>query len=125
MNKKSKIYSLKIFISCFIFAGICACECEFQEIITGDLPDGIVGKNYNATIDVKTENCNVQSKYAWIVSGELPPGISMSDEGQLTGKPALKGVYTFTVTIEICFSENTDCHEKSKGFFIEVVEENP
>ena len=37
------------------------------------------------------------SPYVTLASGKLPPGISMSDNGDLSGKPTSLGAFTFTV----------------------------
>ncbi len=124
--KKQILIGIKLFLLMFLLLGLAACECEFKDITTDGLPTGTVGRAYNANINIETENCSVDRQRTWIISGELPPGIALSDNGNISGTPALAGLYTFTVAVEVCFeTESGNCHEKSKGFLIEVVDPNP
>jgi len=60
------------------------------------LPNGKYGSAYN------TQNLKVtggKGKYSFSVSkGSPPPGISLSDNGTLSGTPTVVGAYSFTVT---------------------------
>src|ERR1700730_15714318 len=61
------------------------------------LPPGTVGLNYSA---VQLTATGGQSVYSWIVlSGTLPPGISLSSGGMVSGAPTAAGTYTFTVQV--------------------------
>ena len=63
-------------------------------IVTATLPDAAVGVNYVQTIQASGGT----SPYLFsISSGFLPPGITFSSTGILTGVPTTDGVYTFSV----------------------------
>jgi len=59
------------------------------------LASGTVGTTYNQTISASGGN----APYQFVISsGALPPGLSLSAIGQLSGTPATTGSSTFTVT---------------------------
>lgn len=66
------------------------------EIVTDSLPDGTAGDPYDQTL----EATGGEPPYDWqIVSGNLPPGISLSEDGDLSGTCFDAGIYTFTVRV--------------------------
>jgi streptogramin lyase len=49
------------------------------------------------------------SPYAWSVqSGQLPPGLTLSTDGQITGTPLLSGIFEFTVRVTDTLSATAD-----------------
>lgn len=63
-------------------------------IVTATLPDAAVGFNYVQTIQASGGS----SPYLFSVSsGSLPPGITFTSTGILSGVPTTDGIYTFTV----------------------------
>ncbi len=66
-------------------------------ITTSSLPTATVGASYSATIAVSG---GVPPYYIMVTSGSLPPGISLSSTGALSGTPNSAGTYTFTVDAE-------------------------
>ena len=63
---------------------------------TASLPHGAVGVAYSATLAAT----GGKAPYRWDVSvGSLPPGLSLSGSGQLTGKPTADGPFSFTVRV--------------------------
>jgi hypothetical protein len=79
-------------------------------------PSGVVGNSYNATIFVSGGS----GSYVFSAPPPLPPGVSLSTDGVLTGIPILKGCYTFDVfvldTTTRCLTRRTiticiDCPE--------------
>ena len=64
-------------------------------ITTESLPDGEVGTAYSQTL-VATGNDTI----TWSVSDTLPAGLSLSEDGKITGTPTTAGTSTFTVTAE-------------------------
>jgi hypothetical protein len=63
-------------------------------IITTTLPTGAIGVPYTASLQATGGS----SAYQWAVSGgQLPPGISLSLQGVLSGTPAAGGTFSFTV----------------------------
>ncbi len=81
---------LVLVLSCGILAG---CAGDVVTITTPALPDGRVGEPYDFQIMADGDD-------AWsVVTGTLPPGISLSADGRLTGVPLLAGDFAFTVRI--------------------------
>jgi probable HAF family extracellular repeat protein len=65
-------------------------------ITTASLANGTVGTSYSKTLTA-TGGASPYT-YTWVVSaGSLPPGLTLSSAGALTGKPTANGYYTFTV----------------------------
>jgi hypothetical protein len=68
---------------------------------SGTLPQGIVNSSYASTQLNATGG--FQPYTSWIVvapgTGTLPPGLSLSTNGQLTGTPTTAGTYPFTVQV--------------------------
>ncbi|MEM2051050.1 MAG: putative Ig domain-containing protein [Thermoproteota archaeon] len=65
-------------------------------ITTESLPDGQVWSSYFAVL---TASGGVPP-YLWsIQTGSLPPGLSLSNDGYITGTPTAEGTYTFTVKV--------------------------
>jgi hypothetical protein len=63
-------------------------------IITLSVPEGEVGLAYSATLSATGGT----PPYSWSVqAGALPPGLSLSAAGAISGTPALEGDYTFKV----------------------------
>ncbi len=67
-------------------------------ITTTSLPSGTTGVAYNATLMA----AGGQPPYTWSLSGgtTLPPGLTLSDNGVITGTPLMPGPYQFTVQVQ-------------------------
>jgi len=64
--------------------------------IAGTFPDGFIGLNYNQVIAA----FGGTPPYSWtIASGTLPPGLSLSSFGFMTGTPTQLGVYNFVLQV--------------------------
>ena len=83
------------------------------EIITNNLPDAYEGTSYSANLT----SIGGSGSYTYsLVSGNLPPGLSLSASGQITGTPPTdsgcsEDVYSFSVKVDSCTSY-------TKGFSI-------
>jgi hypothetical protein len=65
--------------------------------ITATLPGGTVGVAYNA----KLTATGGTPPYTWsIVSGTLPPGLSLAADGTVSGTPTAAGTYQLTVQVD-------------------------
>jgi YVTN family beta-propeller protein len=65
-------------------------------VTTGSLPSGTVGSAYSATL----AGSNGVTPYSWTVTaGSLPPGLTLSSSGTITGTPTASGTSTFTVQL--------------------------
>jgi hypothetical protein len=74
---------------------VCAAGCPPVTLAPTTLPNATVGAAYTQTLVASGGT----APYAYTVSaGALPPGLSLSGAGQLSGNPTAAGSYTFTVT---------------------------
>jgi hypothetical protein len=65
-------------------------------IATTSLPAGIVGTAYSQTLTAT----GGKKLFSWSVPpGALPPGLSLSAAGMITGTPTTAGTFSFTVTV--------------------------
>jgi hypothetical protein len=87
-----------------------ACESCDLAIVTGTLPDGVVGRAYYFELE---EDCG--GDIWFLADGSLPPGISLTGEGELVGTPSRAGEYFFTVGLEDFYG-----HQVVKGFSLDV-----
>ncbi len=68
-------------------------------VTTTSLPQGMAGQPYPTT---QLMAANGEPPYSWaIISGSLPPGLTLSDTGVISGtpSPAAAGVYAFSVQV--------------------------
>lgn len=66
-------------------------------ITTSSLLEGTVGIYYNQVLSANEGT----PPYKWsVVSGQLPPGLSLTAYGELLGNPTRSGNYSFTVRVE-------------------------
>jgi len=66
------------------------------QITTGSLPAGTVKVKYSTTLRASGGN----TPYKWSVSsGQLPPGLRLRSTGVLSGRPKVKGTFTFTTKV--------------------------
>ncbi|MEK6301846.1 MAG: putative Ig domain-containing protein [Acidobacteriota bacterium] len=65
-------------------------------IATTSLPDATVGVSYSRTLVAS----GGRPEYAWLVeSGALPPGLSMSQSGGISGTPSTGGTFNFSLRV--------------------------
>jgi hypothetical protein len=73
------------------------------DILTESLPYFFIGQSYN----VQIQACCGTAPYTFTVySGSLPPGLSMSSSGLITGTPTTSYHDTFCVTV----TDSVGCH---------------
>ncbi|RLC74381.1 MAG: hypothetical protein DRI61_16745, partial [Chloroflexi bacterium] len=78
------------------FAGGTELPPEPLNINTPGLPSGTVGTSYSYILSASGGT----SPYTWsLKSGSLPDGLSLNDNGVISGKPTVSGTYTFTVKV--------------------------
>jgi hypothetical protein len=62
-------------------------------ITTTTLPNGMSGTAYSQTLSATSS-----TPVTWTIeTGELPTGLNLSEEGQITGTPSVSGTFVFTV----------------------------
>jgi len=65
-------------------------------IATVNVNDGVVGRSYSSTLSASGGT----QPYRWfMVGGTLPPGLSFSSNGAITGTPSFSGSFTFAVQV--------------------------
>ncbi|MFH1129077.1 MAG: putative Ig domain-containing protein [Candidatus Omnitrophota bacterium] len=65
-------------------------------IFNSFLPNGTVGQDYNTGLQV----VNGTPPFMWqIVSGSLPGGLTLSNDGKISGTPTAQGIFSFTVKV--------------------------
>ncbi len=69
-------------------------DCSTVTLAPTSLPSGTMGTSYSQTI---TASGGTVPYTFIIVSGSLPPGLSLLGDGTLSGVPSLYGTYNFTV----------------------------
>ncbi|MBQ3470977.1 MAG: putative Ig domain-containing protein, partial [Clostridia bacterium] len=78
-------------------------------IITDSLNKGSIGVAYNAQLSGATPD---KSELKWTVdSGELPPGLSLTQSGQIPGTPTTAGTYKFKVKMTATGDGTSDTKE--------------
>jgi len=74
---------------------VCAAACPIITLSPTTLPNGVVGTPYSQTISASGGT----APYTFTVTaGALPPGLTLSLAGLLSGTPTTIGTFTFTVT---------------------------
>ena len=69
---------------------------ETLELVTDELPDAPPGLPYSQML----EATGGDGTYFWsVIGGALPDGLSLSDDGAITGTPTVEGVFTFNVVV--------------------------
>ncbi len=96
-----------------LLLGVAGCGDQVDVIIiTETLPNGQVNVAYFVVLEVEGDGDEFL-----IISGDLPPGISLSGNGELFGTPTLDG--TFTVEV-LDLSDGIIIDRASKGFAIVI-----
>ncbi len=65
-------------------------------ITTTTLPNGAADQDYDAGITFSEST----GPYTWSIQGALPPGLSLTQDGELLGTPSSPGCYAFIVRID-------------------------
>jgi hypothetical protein len=67
------------------------------QFVTKTLPDGLAGEPY----EVRLKASGGTPPYAWTLApqSKLPPGLTLSNNGLISGTPNLPGVFTFTIEL--------------------------
>jgi hypothetical protein len=81
---------------------------------TTSIPAAALNQPYSVTFDASGGT----APYAWsLASGTLPPGVALSNEGELAGTPAAAGQYPFTVQ-----AADATGHSQTAPFTINVAD---
>ncbi len=99
----------------------CGDSCVHVRITDDSIPDGRKGVVYmfNLQADSGCDSSYDSESFTWsMVSGDLPPGISLNSEGHIRGTPTLAG--EFTLTVEAIHPSRDSSAQK--GFSIAIVD---
>lgn len=105
--------AIAAFVVLLVSSGCCP-----PAILTDTLPDGRVGEPYYLELQAE---CTTG---LWFVGGELPPGLSFTSEGVLSGTPTVAGLYFLTITWED-WIDGELLSSVSKGFTLMILEAEP
>lgn len=95
--------------------------CTSFKITTETLPIGTEETAYPSSTLEATDGT---TPYTWTISsGSLPPGLSLSSDGKITGVPIADGSYNFTVKVED--SDSPKKREATKGLTITINPNDP
>ena len=78
---------------------------------TADLPEAAIGEEYEASV---TGAFSGNVTYS-VASGSLPAGVTMADDGTISGTPTTAGEYTFTVNARIAVSNGSSTSYTNYG----------
>ncbi|MEV0946118.1 putative Ig domain-containing protein, partial [Rhodococcus sp. NPDC049939] len=70
--------------------------------ITGTPPDGVVGQPYEHTFTVT----GTPAPTVTVTDGAVPYGLTLSEQGVLSGTPPIAATYNFTVTVSNGFGDD-------------------
>ena len=87
-------------------------------VVQEPLPTGVVGQSYS--YQFKANGGNPPYKFT-LLTGSLPPGLSLSESGALTGKPTQAGSWEFYIEGSYQFGSNPRVYSQRK-FALGVVE---
>lgn len=72
-------------------------DCPPRIDSSSPLPNGTVGTDYSFTFQAT----GGMPRYRWNISSEMrPPGIALSADGVLSGRPTTSGTFKFTMKVE-------------------------
>lgn len=75
------------------------------QVTTMSVPYGVVTRAYSFQLQAS----GGQTQYIWsIISGALPPGLSLSTNGVISGTPGTNGIFNFTVRVTDAVSAMAD-----------------
>lgn len=73
---------------------------ESLYIVQQNLPSAVVGTDYCDASTIQLEAANGSAPYRWRTVGDAPPGMTVSESGELCGTPLEVGSFPFTVRVE-------------------------
>lgn len=88
--------------------------CPVVAVSPGSLPAGTVGTGYSQTL----VGSGGTGPYTFAASGSLPPGVTLSSAGVLSGTPTRSGTFAFTVTA----TDVSGCSAAPQSYTVRVAE---
>src|SRR5205085_10547607 len=68
------------------------------------LPGGVIGTSYSQAVTASSAGGGTGPFQFSLSDGALPPGLSLAQNGLLSGAPTTAGTYSFTITATILSS---------------------
>ncbi|HUQ91995.1 MAG TPA: putative Ig domain-containing protein [Bryobacteraceae bacterium] len=85
---------------------------------TSPLPSGTADQSYSPLTFAVAGGT---APYAWsLPGGSIPPGMTLSSNGTLSGTPTTAGTYSFTIRVVDCQSNNCSPRAATKSFTITI-----
>ena len=112
MRRLRIVIPLAIIAAAFLVAGAAAFGVHDEP-----LPTGVVGQAYS--YQVKADGGNPPYTFV-VLSGALPPGISMSSSGAMSGTPTAAGTWQFYIDGAYTFGGST--HHSQRQFTLNVIQ---
>jgi hypothetical protein len=107
-----------VWLMLLLLCGVLGCDNDDElEIVTDTLPNGIVGARY--FFEFETDG---DADVFRLVSGDLPPGLGLADDGELSGIPTTPGTFFFTIEVLNLDFEGFILESVAKGFSLAIVE---
>jgi hypothetical protein len=118
---KSRIMSKGILLLlttlAILLVGCSKCEVSIR---TDALPSGTVDQQYDFRLQESEDHCEGEPEWR-IIGGNLPPGLSLTNGGRLSGIPATSGSFNFTVEVVAGDDDATSGTDSaSKGFLLTI-----
>jgi hypothetical protein len=118
IHVKTLLSKLLFFMALAILLVGCS-ECEVK-IRTDALPSGSVGQQYDVRLEESEDHCDGEPEWR-IIGGNLPPGLSLTNGGRLSGVPTISGDFTFTVEVTAGDDDaGSGTDSASKGFLLTI-----
>ena len=75
--------------------------CPTVTLNPASLPNGVIGAAYSQIVTASAVGGGMESFQFSLSDGALPPGLTLAQNGQLTGTPTAAGAYRFTITATV------------------------
>jgi len=107
-----KYVSVSVLVACFLASGLSGQNILFGDLAVGtpysfDFGEGFSEIPTSGSVDGISYSVTFSYNFT-VSSGSLPPGLTLSPSGLLSGTPTEGGTYTFTLTLAYSLTETID-----------------